>query len=147
MMTEDQLISHLWLSRTWDIDSEIRSYENRKERIIASMSGIGKYDANFIPANTGENTTETKNIEYSLLCEKIEKKSRELSEENIRTMSIIDKVSEPIIRGMLFDRYINRMSWRSIGAKYYYKQRQSYNYMHKCLDKIRPYIPKGEVKL
>ena len=146
-MNDTQLISHLWLARMWDVDNKIKSYEKRKDDIIGSMSGIGKYDAEFIPANTGENSTETKNIEYSLLCQEIEKLSADLSRENVRTMQIINLVTSPRLSGMLYDRYINRMSWRAIGTKYHYSDRHAYNYMHKCLDAVSEFIPKGEVDL
>ena len=42
---------------------------------------------------------------------------------------------------MLYDRYVNRMSWAQIGEKYHYAQRQPYNYRKKCLSAVRPLIP------
>lgn len=146
-MTDNQLIAHLWLSRMWDVDNKIKSYEKRKTDIISSLSGIGKYDSEFIPSNNGENSTESKNIEYSLLCQEIEKLTADLSKENIRTMQTINKVNNPKLSGMLYDRYINRMSWRFIGIKYHYTDRHSYNYMHKSLDAIFNFIPKDEVEI
>lgn len=146
-MTDNQLIAHLWLSRMWDVDNKIKSYEKRKADIISSLSGIGKYDDEFIPTQNGENATETKNIEYSLLCQEIEKLSSDLSKENVRTMKIINQVRSPKLSGMLYDRYINRLSWRTIGMKYHYTDRHSYNYMHKSLDAVSIFIPKGEVEL
>ena len=146
-LTDRQLIAHIWLSRMWDVDNKIKSYEKRKADIISSLSGIGKYDSDFIPAQTGENSTETKNIEYSEICQKIEKLTDDLSRENVRTMEVIDKVKSPKLSGMLYDRYINRMTWGVIGVKYHYTDRHSYNYMHKSLDAVASFIPKGEVEL
>ena len=146
-LTDNQLYAHLWLSRMWDVDNKVKSYEKRKADIISSLSGIGKYDDEFIPSQTGENLTETKNIEYSTLCQEIEKLTMELSVENVRTMQIINSVKSAKLSGMLFDRYINRMSWNSIGNKYHYTDRHSYNYMHKSLDAVYQFIPKGEVEL
>lgn len=146
-LTDKQLYAHLWLSRMWDIDNKIKSYEKRKADIISSLSGIGRYDADFIPSQTGDNATETKNIEYSLLCQEIEKLSSDLSTENVRTMNTINQVKNSKLSGMLYDRYINRLSWNYIGNKYHYSDRHSYNYMHKSLDAIYPYIPRDEVEL
>ena len=146
-LTDNQLYAHLWLSRMWDKDNKIKSYEERKSNIISSLSGIGKYDSDFIPAQTGENSTETKNIEYSSICGEIEKLLVEISTENVRTMQAINQVPNPKLSGMLYDRYINRMSWRAIGTKYHYTDRHSYNYMHKSLDAVYDYIPKGEIEL
>lgn len=147
MMTEKQYQAHIWLSRMWDMDNEIKSFEERKTTIISSLSGIGKYDSDFIPAQTGENSTETKNIEYSLLCSEIEKKMRELSAENIKTLKVLQNIQDVKIRNMLYDRYINRMSWSKVGEKYHYENRHSYNYMHKCLDIVRPFCPDDEIRV
>ena len=133
--------AHIWLSRMWDKDNEIESYERRKSDILSQLSGIGKYDSEFIPAQTGENSVETKNIEYSLLNEKIEKLVGEISKENVRTHAVLDKVKDTMMRNMLYDRYINRLSWSKIGEKYNYAQRQPYNYLHKCLKTVRNFIP------
>lgn len=146
-LTDRQLIAHIWLSRMWDIDNKIQSYEKRKADIISSLSGIGHYDAEYIPTQTGENGTESKNIEYSVLCQEIEKLSRDLSKENVRTMQVINNIKSPKLSGMLYDRYINRMSWGAIGAKYHYTDRHSYNYMHKSLDAVSTFIPQEEVTL
>lgn len=144
-MSDRQFESHLWLSRMWGKDNEIESYEKRKADIISQLSGIGRYNADFIPANTGENGTETKNIEYSLLCEKIEKLINEISEENIRTLETIQKLPDAKMRSMLYDRYINRLSWNQIQSKYNYAERQPYRIIHKGLSLIRTYIPDAEV--
>jgi len=138
--------AHIWLSRMWGKDNDIESYEKRKDEIISQLSGIGKYDSDFVPAQTGENSVETKNIEYSLLCEKIDKLIKEIAVENVKTMAIIDKVTDELMHRMIYDRYINRLSWSQIGIKYNYAQRQPYRYMHKCLDEIRQYIPEDEIK-
>lgn len=144
-MSDNAWEAHIWLSRMWCKDNEIEAYEKRKTDIISSLSGIGKYDAEFIPANTGENSTETKNIEYSLLNQKIEKLLSEVSEENVRTINTIDRISEPTTHNMLFDRYINRLSHNQIQQKYSYSKRQPYRILHAGLSKIREFIPDDEV--
>lgn len=144
-LSDRQFESHIWLSRMWYKGNEIESYERRKADIISSLSGIGKYDDTFIPAQTGENSTETKNIEYSLMNQKIEKLLAEISEENVRTINVIDKITNPTMHNMIFDRYINRLSHNQIQQKYSYSQRQPYRIIHAGLDKIRDYIPDDEV--
>lgn len=144
-MSDRQFESHIWLSRMWNKEKEIESYEKRKADIISQLSGIGRYNAEFIPAQTGENSTETKNIEYSLLNERIEKISNEISVENIKTLEKIEKVPDAKTRSMLYDRYINQMSWGQIQNKYHYAQRQPYRIIHEGLERIRPYIPDEEI--
>ena len=146
MLPDNLWEAHVWLSRMWDKENAIDSYEQRKADIISQLSGIGKYDSEFVPAQTGENSVESKNIEYSLLNEKIEKLVNEISVENVRTLQILSKLPDARMGNMLYDRYINRMSWAKIGEKYHYAQRQPYNYRKKCLSAIRPLIPDEWIK-
>lgn len=140
-MSDRQWEAHIFLSRNWDKEKQVESYERRKADIISMLSGIGKYDANFIPADTGTNSVETKHLEYSLISEKLERLLEEISLENVMTMEIIDKIKDPMMRSMLYDRYICRLSYKQLSEKYHYAERQPYRYMHKCLDKIRDFIP------
>lgn len=141
-MTDAQYYAHRWLSRMWDKDIEIEQLIVRRDTIVASMSGIGKYDAEFIPAQTGENSTETKNIEYALLSEQIEKKIMALAAENIRTYQAINQVEEPMLRGMLIARYINHKSWTEVGKLYNYSKSRAFDYRLIVLDAVLPFIPK-----
>lgn len=146
-MTDEQYYAHRWLSRMWDKDVEIEQLIVRRDVILASMSGIGKYDAEHIPTQNGENPTETKNIEYSILSEQIDRKTMELASENIRTYVVIDMVSDTMLRGMLIARYINRKTWTEIGKLYNYSKSRAFDYRLLALDAVSPYIPKGDVEL
>lgn len=146
-MTDEQYYAHRWLSRMWDKDVEIEQLIVRRDVILASMSGIGKYDAEHIPTQNGENPTETKNIEYSILSEQIDRKTMELASENIRTYVVIDMVSDTMLRGMLIARYINRKTWTEIGKLYNYSKSRAFDYRLLALDAVIPFIPKGEVEL
>lgn len=144
-MTDEQFYAHKWLSRMWDAGVEIEQLIVRRDVIVASMSGIGKYDAEHIPTQNGENPTESKNIEYSLLSEQIDKKTIELASENIKTYLVIDKVTDPMLRGMLIARYINRKSWAEVGKLYNYSKSRAFDYRIKALNAVSPFVPKGEV--
>jgi len=141
-MTDKQYYAHRWLSRMWDVDTEIAQLIYRREKIISSLSGIGKYDAEHIPAQTGENSTETKNIEYSLLNEQIEKKLNALGRENVRTLQAIDKVEDTMLRGMLKARYINRLTWTQVGKLYNYERSRAFDYGKAALTAVAPFVPR-----
>lgn len=144
-MTDSQYCAHLWLSRMWDADIEINQLILRREKVLASMSGIGHYDAELIPSMTGENGSESKNIEYSILSEKIEKKESEMSFENVRTMEVISKVENSMLQGMLTARYINRLTWTEVGNLYNYGKTQVYEkYRLEALDQVYQNIPEEE---
>ena len=145
-MTDIQYYAHRWLSRMWDVNIEIDQLVMRRDKILDSMSGIGKYDAEHIPAQTGENATESKNIEYSLLTEQIERRLNALGRENVRTISAIDKVDDTMLRGMLKARYINRLTWAQVGKLYNYERTQAFKHGKRALDAVAQYIPREVVE-
>ena len=126
----------------WYIDIEIEQLIIRRDAIIASMSGIGKYDADHIPTQDGENATESKNIEFSLLSEQIDKKLQSVSNENSRTLAVIGCVQDNMLRGMLISRYLNRKTWTQIGKEYNYERSRAFDYRKIALDAVYPFIPK-----
>ena len=140
-MTDKQYHAHLWLSRMWDANTEIDQLVIRRTNIISSLSGIGKYDAEHIPTQNGENATESKNLEYSLLSEQIEKRLNTVGKENARTIQVIDQVSNTMLRGMLKARYINRLTWTQVGKLYHYEKTQAFKYGKKALDAVAPFVP------
>lgn len=141
-MTDRQYYADCWLSRTDDHDGEIKQLKIRKDSIIESMSGVGKYDDKAVHGGSDSNPTEAKNIEYSLICERIERLERKVAIENARTMEVIDKVKDSKLRGMMIARYINHFSWRKVGELYHYAKSSSYNYRAECLNAVAPFVPK-----
>ena len=141
-MKEEQYYANQWLSRMFDVMGEIEQLEIRKEKILSSMSGVGKYDTNTgVFGGSDDNPTESKNVEYSLLTDRIEKLQRKVSIENARTLDTINKVTDTKLRGMLIGRFINHFSWRKVGEMYYYSKSSSYNYRLACLDAVVQFIP------
>ena len=139
-----------WLYRVWDSGSELVQLEEAREKIIASLSGVGKYDDKAIPGGCDSNPTETKNLKYSELTNDIEELQRKIARENARTIGVIYRIDDSVkdaskIRGMLVARYINKKSWKKIGEQYCYSARQAYNYRKRCLETVYPFIPKGEI--
>ena len=135
-----------WLRRTWDIGAEIVELETRKEKILSSMSGVAKYDAKAIRGGSDSNPTESKNIEYSSICEKIEERQNVLSVENAKTLDAIYKIDDSVknateIRTMLIAYSINRVGWKQLGKKRNYEKTASYNHRDICLESILPFVP------
>ena len=140
-MTDRQYHADKWLSRMDDHNGELEMLAMRRDSIVASMSGIAKYDDKAVHGGSDPNPTEAKNIEYTLICQRIEKIERKISIENARTMDVINKVNDSKHRGMLIGRYINHFSWKKIGEMYYYGKSSSYNYRAACLDAVALFIP------
>lgn len=145
-MTNELYDVEVWLRRTWDLGAEIAELETRKEKILASMSGVAKYDAKAVKGGADPNPTESKNIEYSSICEKIDKLQGYLSSENTKTLDAIYKIGDDIknaseIRMMLIAYSINRIGWRQLGRKRNYEKTASYSHRDICLSAVLPYVP------
>ena len=134
-----------WLNRMIDKVRLIESLEVKREGVISSLSGIGKYDAEHIPANTGENATESKYLIYSKLSAEIEKNTIELMAEDERTLDVILMVEDSRFKSILIDRYLSRMPWVKIARKQNYSVSWIYKLHDKAVEKVFPFIPKGEV--
>lgn len=132
-----------WLSRMWDVDSEIRSLDERRADILGAK--ISNYDPKKIPGGCDPNPTEARNIEYATLSAQVARKSEELAQENVRTLDVISRVDEAKLRGMLISRYLNRKAWAQIGREYHYEKSRTNDYRIKALQAVYPFIPKGEV--
>ena len=141
-MTDRQYYANLWLSRTWDANGEIEQLVIRRDKIISSLSGIGKYDDSGVHGGSDSNPTESKNLEYSDLCQRIEKLQSEVAIENTQTLEVISKVEDTKLRGMLIGHYLNRFPWKQVGKMYYYGKSRTYDYRALCLDAVAPHIPK-----
>lgn len=133
----------MWLSRMWNVDNEIKSLDDRRADIIGAK--ISCYDPKKIRGGSDDNPTESKNIEYTTLSQKVEEKSRLLHKENIRTLEVIEKVEDAKMRGMLISRYLNRKSWVQIGKNYHYEKSRANDYRIMSLLAVYEFIPKDEV--
>ena len=145
-MKDELYDAERWLRRAWDVADEIRELETRKEKILATMSGVSKYDAKAIRGGSDSNPTESKNIEYSSICEKIDEKQNYLSYENARTLDVIYKIDDNVknaseVRTMLIAYAINRVGWRQLGKKRNYEKTASYERRDKCLSAVLPFVP------
>lgn len=139
-MTDDQYYAHLWLSRMWNVDAEIKALEERAATLLGAK--ITSYDNQEAVGGCDSNPTESKNIEYSVLMAELEKKTITLSKENNRTLKVIQMLPNAMYRGMLYSRYVLRKTWSQIGKDYNYEHSQAFEHRKKALDAISPYIPK-----
>jgi len=145
-MTDKQFYAKEWLNRMYHVVNKIESLERKRDNVVSSMSGIGKYDAEHIPAQTGENASESKNIAYSILSEQIEKEYSRLMMEDNRTLEVINTLGNTpeaeLMKAILIDRYLNRLSWEQIAKLQNYGPTRTYELHSIALEKIYPSIPR-----
>lgn len=143
-MTDNQYYAKKWLQRMWNKAEEVKEYEQQAEEILGAK--IPAYDAEKIPGGSDLNPTETKNIEYSTLMFEIEKKRNELHYENTRTFNIIQHLTDPKLRGILYAKYVNRKTIRKIAEDFHYAESSIKEFHLKALEQIYPYIPREVIE-
>lgn len=141
-MTDNQYRAHLWLSRMWYADVEIRVLEERVATILGAK--ITSYGQEHL-GGSDPNPTESKNIEYSLLVSEIERKQNELRKENAKTYQIIQKINDFNCQSILYSMYVNHKSYTQVGAEFNYEKTQVYKFRNRGLTEIYPHIPKEEL--
>ena len=145
-MTDEQFYAKDWLNRMYQTVRYIESLERKREVVLVSLSGIGKYDAESVPGSNGENSTETKNIEYSILSEQIDKERQKLTTEDIKTLNVIGKLEGTpegqLMKAILIDRYLTRMPWEEIAKQQNYSPSRLFELHSIALSKIYPFVPR-----
>lgn len=149
-MTDKQLDAKDWLNRMYRTSMHIESLKSKQEEVLASMSGIGKYDSEHVSAQTGENSSETKFLNYSYYADKIENELKRLYLEDIRTSEVIEMLGQTpedeTMKSILNYRYLERLPWEKVAEKINYSLPRVYELHAIALTKIYPFIPKGEVE-
>ena len=145
-MTDEQFYAKEWLNRMYNLSLWIESLEKKRESVLASLSGISRYDSDFTGSN-GENATETKNIEFSMLSQKIEEESEKLASEDTKTLEVIcrlgDSKEERLMKTILVLRYVERFgTWNRIAEKIHYSESRTHEYHLLALETIYKFIPK-----
>ena len=145
-MTDEQYYAKEWLNRMYNLSLWLESLEAKRESVLAALSGVAKYSQEF-GGPSGENPTETKNIEYSLLSQKIDEESEKLAVEDTRTLKVIsmlgDSPKENLMKTILNYRYVERLgTWAKIADTIHYSESRTQDYHLLALETIYPFIPK-----
>ena len=144
-MTDEQYRAHLWLSRMWGKEKEIDAKVMHRDKV--SSWGVGIYDAKHIPGGADQNTNESKFINYALMSEEIDKDIRHYLYETRRTEEVINTIKDTLLRGLMFDFYLNQKTAEEVRTKYHYSRSRIYELRNAAIDKVIPAIPMEEVTL
>ena len=142
-MTDEQYKAHLWLSRMWGKEKEIDAKVMHRDKV--SSWGVGIYDAKHIPGGADQNTNESKLINYALMSEEIDRDIQTYLRETRRTEEVINKAKDTLLRGILYDFYINQKNCEEVRTKYHYSRTRFYELRNAALEKVLPDIPMEEV--
>ena len=143
-MTDNQNDAHRWLKRMWGSEDEIRALNKDRERLLEQ--GVANYDSKHVPGGSDPNPNESRMIEYSEICAKIDARCLYIAKENLRTLEVIDKVANAQFRALLINYYVNQMaSWERVGKEMNYEKSRATELGCQALDAVYPFIPKGEI--
>lgn len=143
-MTENQNDAHRWLKRMWGSEDEIRALNKDRERLLEQ--GVANYDSKHVPGGSDPNPNESRMIEYSEICAKIDAKCAHIARENLRTLEVIDHLTNAQFRALLINYYVNQMaSWERVGKEMNYEKSRATELGCQALDAVYPFIPKGEI--
>lgn len=143
-MTENQNDAHRWLKRMWGSEDEIRALNKDRERLLEQ--GVANYDSKHVPGGSDSNPNESRMIEYSEICAKIDAKCAHIARENLRTLEVIDHLTNAQFRALLINYYVNQMaSWERVGKEMNYEKSRATELGCQALDAVYPFIPKGEI--
>ena len=100
-----------WLNRNHklylDFEADLRTLEIMSGRL---GSGVAQYESDGTEAHDADASRarhEDALLDYSAQRSKVEKLKAKIEEETTRTQSMIDQMSEPELRAVAKDRYIN----------------------------------------
>lgn len=138
-MTDNQYSAKVWLNRMHKTSQDVEATKRTLETILADMGGVAKYEQSFGSQNP--KATEAKLLRYSQISKELEEKTKQLYEEDSRTIQVINQLKNPQHRSILRDRYINHLSWRKIATLHNYSEARIYEIHGDALEAVWQYIP------
>lgn len=141
-MTDSAMKAKKWLNRTIELqdrikklETEIRILENRINHPVSSygFNGTGRTDP-----LTRQQQREDALLEYSEKKEQLDSASHELVKQELITIRVIDRLSNPLYAAILLDHYVNRYTWKKIinDNTYHYARSQLFRFNQKALDEL-----------
>ena len=114
-MTDTAYQAQEWINRTVELQEEISKLKNAV-KICESIvnNAVGKYQTTGrgkVDPIVLQQQREDALIEYSMLLDKVEKAESKLVKEELITIKVLDQMQNSLNATLLFDRYLNRITW------------------------------------
>ena len=142
-MTESEERAKDWLNRNFGMSLEIAAIKRRLERMESNIEKVCKpIRLKEVQEGHGDgNSQENLMAEYLDLAAEIERRELVLEQRDKETATVIDKVESPILRTILFERYINRLSWKKIGEAIHHDGGWLFEMHRQAIAAVIPFIP------
>ena len=113
-----------WLNRGRDIDKAINSIRREKEKALAAaVNSVAGTNGQTVQV-TRRNTSEDKFIKYASYSEQLEQYEKDLIDIKSEIAAAIQKVKNPTLYTVLFQRYVEFKRWEEIALD------MNYSYVH-----------------
>lgn len=113
-----------WLNRGRDIDKAIKSIRREKEKVLAAaVNSVAGTNGQTVQV-TRRNTSEDKFIKYASYSEQLEQYEKNLIDIKSEIAVAIQKVKNPTLYTVLFQRYVEFKRWEEIALD------MNYSYVH-----------------
>jgi len=142
-MTEREERAKAWLNRNYGIALEIQAIQRRLERMNADLEKVTRplKIKEVIEANNPGNAQEDRLADYIDMSDDLAKRLTYLMRLDAETKAVINKMDSPMLRAILTERYINRLSWKQIAGIVHFEQSRLFDYHRQALDAVLPFIP------
>ena len=129
-----------WLNRNHklylDFEADCRTLEIMSGRL---GSGVVQYESDGTEAHDADASRarhEDALLDYSAQRLKVERLKAKIEEETARTQSMIDQMSEPELRAVAKDRYINCLRWTDIAMLEHISIAEAYRRNDRLLERM-----------
>ena len=115
-----------WLMRGWEINKEINTLLEEKERAFAFACSVTAPTDHERVTTTRRNTSEDKFVRYSNedYEKEIDRRIDEMYQIKLEILSAIELVNDSTLRKLLIKRYLQFKTWEQIAVE------MNYSYMH-----------------
>ena len=126
-----------WLMRGWEINKEINTLLEEKERAFALACSMTAPTDHERVTTTRSNTSEDKFVRYADYEKEIDRRIDELYQIKLEILSAIELVNDSTLRKLLIKRYLQFKTWEQIAVEMNYSWRQIVRLHGKALQKIK----------
>lgn len=143
-MTDNEHTLKTWLNRGYELSLKIDTRKKHLEKLGGLAEMCKEKEILTYPAS---NTSETTEIEKSLIRESIEEMERKLLEIDKNTeLQLYSILKNGILYTVLYHRYVERMSWQQISGAMSYSERQIYRLHQKGITLMAKLLTGQEIQ-
>lgn len=136
-----------WLNRNYHLSRQVEADQRMLELLDNRLgSGVAKYESDGSECHDSDAARarhEDTLLDYSQLKEKLEKETLILVQETTKTRKAIEELSDPALKAVAVDRYINRLRWEDISKVEHISIAQVFRINEKMLEQMSDILSRG----